>query len=81
MGDIPSDFKLLHLIPVFRVSRAVQIFVLEFIKDGLADVEYAFTDGGAASQPIILQGGVRSPVARCLNVIASFNPTSKGFLK
>ena len=59
MGNIPSGSELLlHLFLVFRVSRAAQIFVLEFSKDGSADLGDEFTDGGSANQPVILEGGV-----------------------
>ena len=71
IGDISSGSELLNLFPGFRFSRAVQTFVLEFSKDGSADLVNEFTDGGSANQPVVLQGGV----------IASCNPTSKGFLK
>ena len=55
--DIPSGSELLfHLVSVSRVSRAAQIFVLEFGKDGLADIGDKFTDGDPANQPVILQG-------------------------
>ena len=37
---------------------AVQIFILEFSKDGSADLGDKFADGGAANQPVVLQGGV-----------------------
>ena len=33
------------------------MFDLEFSKDGSADLGDAFTDGGLANQPVILQGG------------------------
>ena len=56
MENIPSGSDLRsQLFPVFRVSRAGQIFVLEFSKDGLAALRGEFTDGGAANQPVILQ--------------------------
>ena len=52
MGDIPSGSKLLpHPFPVLRAIMAVQTFVLEFHRD-------EFADGGAANQPVILQGAV-----------------------
>ena len=34
------------------------IFVLEFSKDGSADLGDEFTDGDLVNQPMILQGGV-----------------------
>ena len=84
MGDIPTCSELLlHRFPLLRTTSAVQIFVLEFRKDGSGDLGDEFADGGMANQPVILQGGVGlfSPVARCLRVIASFNPTYNCFLK
>ena len=57
MEDIPSCFELLILpFPLIRAIRAALIFVLEFSKDGLADLGDEFADGGAAKQPVILQG-------------------------
>ena len=50
------------------------IFVLEFSKDGSVDLGDETTDGHLANQPVIL-------VARCLSIIASFNPASKGLLE
>ena len=35
-----------------------EIFVLEFSKDGSADLRDEFVDGPLANQPVILQGGV-----------------------
>ena len=59
LGDIPSGSEfLLHPFPVLRAIRAVQIFILEFLKDGSANLGGEFADGGVASQPVILQGGV-----------------------
>ena len=59
MGDIPSRSELLlHPFPLFRATRAVQIFILEFSKDDLADLGDTFADGSVANQPVILQGGV-----------------------
>ena len=59
MGYIPySSELLLHPFPVLRVSGAAQIFFLEFIKDGLADLGDEFSDGDLANQPVILQEGV-----------------------
>ena len=56
-GTITPDSELLfYLFPAFRVSRAAQIFVLGFSNDILADLGDAFTDGGLANQPVILQG-------------------------
>ena len=34
------------------------MFVLEFIKNGSADLEDEFADGGVTNQPLLLQGGV-----------------------
>ena len=59
VGNVPSGFKLLfHPFPLIRTSRAGKIFVLEFSKDGSADLEDKFAVIGVASQPVILQGGV-----------------------
>ena len=58
MGNIPSDSEFLHLIPLFVVSRVVQIFVPEFSKDSSTDLGDEFTDGSLANQPVIVQGGV-----------------------
>ena len=38
--------------------RALQIFILEFRKDGSADLEDEFADVAAANQPVIMQGGI-----------------------
>ena len=55
VGDIPSGSELLfHSFPILRTIRAAQIFVLEFSKDGLADLEDKFADGGLANQPVVL---------------------------
>ena len=56
---------------------AAQIFILEFSKGGLAELDKEFVDSGAANQPVILQGCVGPPS----DIIASFSQTSKGFLK
>ena len=55
-GDIPSGSEL--LLHHFPFIRAVQIFVLEFSKDGSADLGDEFEDGDTANQPVVLQGGV-----------------------
>ena len=65
-SSAPRAWGIFHLVlnisstffPVLRVSRAVQIFILEFSKDGPADLWDNFTDGGSANQPVILKGGV-----------------------
>ena len=58
------------------------MFILEFIKNGVADLGDEFADGGAANQPVTLQGSVcHSSDHGFLSVIASFSPTSNGFLK
>ena len=81
VGDIPFGSEvLLHPFSIIRAIRAVQIFILEFRKDGSTDLGDEFVDGGATNQPVVLQGGV-SPVASCLRVMASLSPTSSGFLK
>ena len=75
--DIPSGSELLiHPFP-FRAIRAVQIFVLEFSKDGLGD---EFADCGEANQPLVLQGGVGLSSDQVSWVMASLRPTSSGFL-
>ena len=58
MGDIPSGYELLHPFPLLRAIRAAKIFVLEFSKNGLADLGDEFTDAGSANQPVIMLGGV-----------------------
>ena len=56
MGDTPFDSELLlHPFPFIRAIRAVQVFILEFSKDGSADLGDEFADGGAANQPVVLQ--------------------------
>ena len=50
----------LHPFPLIRAIRAVQIFVLESSKGGLADLRDEFEDGGAANQPVVLQVGLSS---------------------
>ena len=56
MGDTPSGSELfLHPFLLLRSRRAVQIFVLEFSKDGLTDLGDKVTGGGSANQPVILQ--------------------------
>ena len=72
MFDILSGSELLlHFFPVFRVSRVVQIFVMEFSNNGTADLGNKFTDGGLANQPVILQGGViwHPEILGCLCVL------------
>ena len=58
MGDIPSGSELLHSFPLIRATRVVQIFILEFSKDGSADLGDEFADDGAANQAVVLQGSV-----------------------
>ena len=53
VGDIPCVSKLLHTFPFIRAIRAVQIFVLEFRKDGSADLEDKFADGGVVNLHVI----------------------------
>ena len=55
-----SSGSVLHLnpLPFIRAIRAVQIFFLEFSKDGSADLGDEFADDGAANQRVILQRGV-----------------------
>ena len=45
----------LNLFSVFRISRAGQILVLEFSKDGLADLGEKFTNCRTTVRPVILQ--------------------------
>ena len=76
-GDNPSGSELLlYPFPVIRALRAMQIFVLEFSKDGLADLGDEFADGGAASQPVILQGGVDLSCGQVSERYCQFSPTS-----
>ena len=80
-GGIPSGVELLlHIFPVFRISRTAKIFPLEFTKDGSVDMGDKITGGGWANQAMILLD-VGFSFARCLSVFAIFNPTSKGLLK
>ena len=82
MGDIPPGSELLlYPFPAIRAIRAVQVFVFEFSKDGFADLGYKYADGGAAILPVLLPEVLVSPMARCSSIIASFSPTSNGFLK
>ena len=61
VGDIPSGSGLLlHPFPLIRAIRVAQIFILEFSKDGSADLGDEYVDGGLANQSVILQGGVVS---------------------
>ena len=78
-GEIPSGSGLLlYLFSVFWIGEAGQILFLEFSKDGPADNRDKFTYSASANKPVILYV---FPVARCLSVIGSLNPTSKCFLK
>ena len=55
MGNIQSGSELLlHLSPVFSVSRPTQIFLLEFSKNVSVDLGDEFTGSGSANQPLIL---------------------------
>ena len=55
MGHIPSGSELLvHPFSFIRALRAVQIYVLEFSKDGLADLDDEFADSRAATGPVVL---------------------------
>ena len=80
MVDILSGLLLYPFLRL-RATRAVQTFVLEFSKDGSADLGDEFADGGTANQPVILQGGVGAFPCLFLSVFVSFSPTSNGFLK
>ena len=62
---------LLSLFPIFRSGRAGQILFLELSRDGSADL----------GKNLHMVVWYISPVGRYLSVIASFHPTSKGFLK
>ena len=85
MGDISSGSELLlHYVPLHRSRRAVQIFVLEFSKDGLPDLGDKVTDGGLANQPLILQGGVSLTCYQVFQVFqcyCQFQSNFLGFLK
>ena len=48
---------------------------------GSADLEDKFADGGAANQPVILQGGVGLFSGQVSQGYCQFSPTSNGFLK
>ena len=48
-------FPMAQPFPFIRAIGTVQIFLLEFSKDGSADLG---DDGCAAYQPVVLQGGV-----------------------
>ena len=77
MGDIPSGSEhLLHPFPFIRDTRAVQISVLEFYKDGSAELRDKFADGGVANQTVVLQGGVGLSSVRCLRVMACLSPVA-----
>ena len=59
MGDVPPGSELLlHPFPLLGASRAVQISILEFSKDGSADLGDELRDGDSDDQLVILQGGV-----------------------
>ena len=59
VGEIPSASELLlQPFPLIRAIRTVQIFILEFSKDGWADLGDEFADGGRANQPVVLHGGI-----------------------
>ena len=59
VGNIPSSSGILRYpFLLIRTIREIQILVLEFSKDGSANLGDKFADGGAANQPVILQGGV-----------------------
>ena len=81
MGNIQSGSELFHLFPFMRGIRAVQVFILGFSKDDSADLRDEFTDGGAANQPVILQGGISLSSCQVSQGYCQFNPTSNGFLK
>ena len=59
----------------------MQIFVLEFSKDGSADQGDEFADGGATKQPMILQEGVCLSSGQMSQRYCQFQSTSNGFLK
>ena len=50
IGNIPSGSEhLLHPFPQIRAIRAAQIFILEFSKDGLAELGDKFPESGFAN--------------------------------
>ena len=54
MEDILSGSELLpHPFPFIKSIRAMQVFVLEFSRDGSADLGDEFADGDAANQPTV----------------------------
>ena len=55
VGDIPSGSELLHPFSLIRAIKAVQIIVLEFSRDGSAELGDEFADGGEANQPVVLR--------------------------
>ena len=55
VGDIPSGSELLHPLPLIQAIRATQICILEFSKDGSADLRDEFADGDTANKPVTLQ--------------------------
>ena len=69
-----------HPFPLLRATRTAQIFVLEFSKDGLAYLGDKFADSGCG-QPASYPARRCMSLLLCLSVIASFSPTSNGFLK
>ena len=60
---------------------AAQIFILEFSKDGSANLQDEFVDGGAANQPLILQGGVGLSNGQVSHHYCQFQSFLSGFLK
>ena len=57
-GTFHLVLNFLHPFPLIRAIRAVQIFILEFSKDGSADLGDEYAADGAANQPVVLQEGV-----------------------
>ena len=80
-GDISSGSELLlHLFPVFKIGRAVQILFLEFIKDGLEEIDDKFTsklgsDTARTCRFLLLPG-----VSALLPVSIQFLKLGTGFL-
>ena len=75
MGYIPYASEFLpHPFPFLRAIRAVQIFILEFRKDGSENLGDEFADGGAANQQMILQAGIglaSGQVSQCYGLFQS----------
>ena len=81
MEDISSGAELLlHMFPVSKVGRAAQLLLLEFSKDGLANLGgqiYIWWFGQSASYTVRTRTFLRLYVT----VIARFNPSCNGHCK